>query len=400
MKINIIGNLRDWHSRLAAIKQCCPKFSEINEIDNLALRLQGKNEDETISNILEWQDKNIEYWYERSDLSLISFFFSVLGISIIAVCISLGTIIPLLKLLLLMLLFIPLFLININHNKLYFIVTFLIEITFATLWLIKNPQLLLMKIQFFGIWTVQISEFLFVLIVISGIIISNFIYAIFKNYHFLHKNIKKNNLKNLYKLFISMFNVSLSLKDILNYKIAVCRDYAKLTIAILLKLNIHPYLLQTSNHAAGAVKINNNYYVIDQRLPIQIFDKWKCNQKGKIRIYEVLKEFNSDGKEKITLNLIKYEPHTNGLLSQSKDIIKKNLENDIDNFFPRNDDAKYEKICEFPINVDSFFYDEVTHFSIVRLIKKRIDDEFGYNIKVFSKIEIEPNKDDLSVKIY
>ena len=55
-------------------KQFLPTLKDIEneELKNLADRLKGDSDKETLTNILEWQDRNIQFWWERwpFDLSL------------------------------------------------------------------------------------------------------------------------------------------------------------------------------------------------------------------------------------------------------------------------------------------------------------------------------------------
>ena len=41
---------------------------ENDELEKLVKRLKGDSEKETLTNILEWQDRNIQYWWERRPL--------------------------------------------------------------------------------------------------------------------------------------------------------------------------------------------------------------------------------------------------------------------------------------------------------------------------------------------
>jgi predicted transglutaminase-like protease len=63
---------------------------------------------------------------------------------------------------------------------------------------------------------------------------------------------------------------------ILGYRLAVCRDYAKLTAALL--LNLYPsseiYLIAIPRHVAAGIKFNCKVYVLDQKLPVASLEKW------------------------------------------------------------------------------------------------------------------------------
>jgi len=55
-------------------RQFCPTPEDMENggLKKLAKRLKGDSEKENLTNILEWQDRNIQYWWERFpfDLSL------------------------------------------------------------------------------------------------------------------------------------------------------------------------------------------------------------------------------------------------------------------------------------------------------------------------------------------
>ena len=54
-------------------KGMCPSSNEIknSEVRNLADRLKANSYGETLTNVLEWQERNIMYWIERHILSLL-----------------------------------------------------------------------------------------------------------------------------------------------------------------------------------------------------------------------------------------------------------------------------------------------------------------------------------------
>ena len=72
------------------------------------------------------------------------------------------------------------------------------------------------------------------------------------------------------------FQLSLPTKKILEYKLAICRDYAKLTASLL--LNVYPdseiYFFTIPRHVAAGIKINNKIYILDQHLPVLTIEKW------------------------------------------------------------------------------------------------------------------------------
>jgi len=108
------------------------------------------------------------------------------------------------------------------------------------------------------------------------------------------------------------FRLSLPVDKILEHKLAICRDYAKLTASLLFK--IYPdsklYFIAMLGHVAVAVKIRDDYYVLDQHLPILRIDKWligRNKKKADVYISEVLRD--STG-ELIKVTFSKHEPIT------------------------------------------------------------------------------------------
>lgn len=47
-------------------KQCCPNSSDIKIVSKLCKELRSDDPLKTVSNVLEWQDKNISYSYETT----------------------------------------------------------------------------------------------------------------------------------------------------------------------------------------------------------------------------------------------------------------------------------------------------------------------------------------------
>jgi predicted transglutaminase-like protease len=68
----------------ACRKGYCPTSKEIEDdtIKSLANRLNGSSHEETLTNVLEWQEKNIDFWIERWPL-LPFFYFSLISVVII-----------------------------------------------------------------------------------------------------------------------------------------------------------------------------------------------------------------------------------------------------------------------------------------------------------------------------
>lgn len=142
---------------------CCPTSKELrsNEIIELASRLNASTNEERLTNILEWQDRNIVFWIERWLPSLI-FFVSL---------------------------------------TIFFVVL---------LYLAPFPSLLMHAWGLLAIFgTIPLTTLSIMILVI-------------------HYN-RKIPLKELPKGLYNAFRRSLPVDAILENKLAVCRDYAKLT---------------------------------------------------------------------------------------------------------------------------------------------------------------------------
>lgn len=220
---NCIANILRYLSYKVLEFSTCPTISDIKETSELASKLQGKDANETIHNILEWQEININYWYERADLFILVFF------SVVALLVD------------------------------------------AAIYLIT-------KFPFF--YNLGI--------LLIGIIVGNLLYVCLKYVHFVQKTTGKKRYEEAFYLVRLTFYPKISLNNVLTYKMAICSDYTKLTAAILFNLGIKPYLVDILRHVAGAVKINGEYYVIDQYLPIKKLDEWLSEiNKTECVIYEV-----------------------------------------------------------------------------------------------------------------
>lgn len=115
----------------------------------------------------------------------------------------------------------------------------------------------------------KIAMFLCIVVAISCIIILIIRYS--------KRQSKKNGIykfKEIILLVLTTLNFKLSVEKILKYELAVCRDYARVTSAILMKLKIEHYLVLINSHTVIALKISNEYFIIDKEKPLKQIDKW------------------------------------------------------------------------------------------------------------------------------
>ncbi len=99
-----------------------------------------------------------------------------------------------------------------------------------------------------------------------------FLFVIFYLY-FRYRKIDKSSFL---EIFDDTFKLNLPVMKIICYRLAVCRDYAKLTAAVL--LNLYPknkiYFYTYPGHVATGIEISGRIYILDQRLPIVDETAW------------------------------------------------------------------------------------------------------------------------------
>jgi len=367
-------------------QQFIPTKEDLIETNNLADRLKSKKPEESLSNVLEWQDRNLRYWQDRALISQI--LMGLIFLSVMALYLYAGQ--TKLYFLLVIGLFVLMFfgkeVLNIAYNVIY----------------LFGFIILLIVIIALSVPSVSItSNLLFFLIAVSfllGAIISTITQFILK-----YRNIKR---------FIpdfapkDTFELSLPVKKILKYRLSICRDYAKLTAALL--INIYPkselYFVLIPHHVATAIKVNDKTYVLDQQLPILTLDnwiqKWKTRFKRKEIKVDLLKIVNK--KEEIeTEKSIKY---------QQKEI-KKVDKIDIEEISTRIKDILKIKIKKkdthqitevkipFKGYVSVYERDEIVIYSIVESMKNKIEDELCGQIGVINDLIINQEDKDFIVTI-
>lgn len=241
--------------------QFLPKNSELSseEIKKLVKILNTGDPKETLIRVLEWQNKNITYWDERNYMFILLNF--LIFVSLIPIFIILNSF-DIVGFLLLFSLWFVCLIINI-----YFLL--------PTALLLNSSLILLISYSLlkFGNManTYSILALIITLICLSismGGLIAIIIYLSSK-----YKNIKSRIPE--FKMSDTFF-MSLPVSKILNYRLAICKDYAKLTSALL--ANLFPdskiYFLMIPRHVAAGIELNSGFYVLDQKLPITSLNRW------------------------------------------------------------------------------------------------------------------------------
>ena len=220
--------------------------------------------------------------------------------------------------------------------------------------------------------------------------------------------LKYRNIKSLQPKFNlqDTFKVSLPVEKILDYRLGICRDYAKLTATLLLTAypNKEIFFITIPNHVAAGIKIRNRIYILDQKLPILPIEQWLFYwgiklKKGKIKA-DLLEIFHN--REKVILKMAKsvnikikkaqkVDPH---ILSMLTNKLIKELRLKQENGSGANVTLPLKYYALYCIE------DEITEFSLLRAIKNDLENEFCGNINNIYKIEINQKGKDLMLKAY
>ncbi len=314
-----------------------PDDIENVKLEGLKEKLKGDSEKETLTNILDWQVRNIKFWWERYPLAPILF--------IVFIC---------------------------------FIVSFLLA------YIIKP----------------------FVLIYVGclgAIALIILVYLPSRYSSFLSEMPLCEKICKFLNLVINSFR-SLPIDKILEDKLAVCRDYAKLTASLLFK--IYPeselYFFKTGSHRAVGIEINNKIYVLDQCLPILTTDNWLKENKG-AKVYTSKLKRDSGGKTtEVTFDERKPIPeNSNGYLPY---INTEKLTAEIAEILEIKQISYGHKIELKPLYKYAIYYDndEIIKYSLIRAIKNKLENEFCGNMDKISKVNINQsqNKRDLIVTVW
>lgn len=96
---------------------------------------------------------------------------------------------------------------------------------------------------------------------------------------------------------IKIFYHTLPIDFLLENKLGLCRDYAKLTKFLLSEIYPDKDIsnIEVFRHVATRIKINNHEYVLDQHLPIVTYDQWKKTNS----FFQFMQEFEKIDIEKL-----------------------------------------------------------------------------------------------------
>ena len=375
-----LGYIKWWFLRQLFYKQFLPSEEDLKsgEARKLLKVLTGGSYKETLTNIVEWQERNIQYWDERADmfnlllvLSTIAFVFVLLPVQ------QYWWILPLIIL------------------CFYFSGNFLPYFISA---LLLATEVIVAIVVFVYVANTSVIIMTIGLSVIFGSILSLLLYGILKYRH----------LKRVVPEFRfgDSFKISLPVEKILQYRLAICRDYAKLTATLLMnffnsKDNI--YFISIPNHVATAIEIKNKIYVLDQRLPVMTREKWieywnrklSCKkmpvqeyklivENGRIRV----KEFSRK-----KLRIVSNVPQVDVGTLTDKIASKLGINQMSDKLEP---DVKII-LKHFALLYDK---DETVGFSLLKAIRNKLDSELCNNTRKVTKIEAFQDGLDLALAVY
>lgn len=361
--------------------QFLPDLKDIKnkELRKLAKRLKNKSKKETLTNIVDWQERNIRGWTDRVYLFLIFYAYIFAFFTYLSLVFNVSWIFVL----------ILLFIAIIN-------MTILVSVFIPLLTYFVFLFLLLIKISPES--TTKVTPTLTLSAFILGGLTAMMIYLIMKYNHFrLTKDSKTS------KILFDIFHITLPVEKILNYRLAICRDYAKLTASLL--FNMYPdselYFITILGHVATGMKIKNKTYVLDQRLPILSMDNWLIKWNKEANIYKLKIDEKSkrkpldavfDRHEQIPKKTNELTPkiNTEKLTEETAKILG-----------IKQSSHKNKSDFEISLSDYAIYYedDEITKYSLIRAIKNRLENELCGNMNKISKINISQNKRDLTVSV-
>jgi len=376
-------------------KQFLPSKEDIEnkEAKELSKRLMGNSHKETLTNIMEWQERNIQYWHERADMFIILVLLSF--VPFILVC------------------FLPtLFIFKIFFALYALFSSLLIILDYFMLSLVFVLLITSETISIFALLYAENIFTVFAILVLSipfGGIISLLFYLILK-----YRHIKAVRPKfRLRETFVSTLPVG----KILKYRLAVCRDYAKICATLL----IHSYpgnrifFVTIPQHVAAAINLKDRIYVLDQKLPVLTLEKWKSLwnkktskdilfkiqssilriiRKGEVQIYEAFFD------ENVKIKKICAKKLESGKIPRidTEYLVKKlALDLRINQISENNVLTAIITLKNFALCFDR---DEIVEYSLIKAIKNRLENEFCGNLGKIARIEIKQNREDLILKTY
>lgn len=375
------------------------KDIENEELKKLANRLKGDSDKQILTNILEWQHRNIPYWMERGILEIpwliltpIYFFLCIIVATLISLAFYfvilpfLGTAWSIKVGLLAFLIFLAWSMLQRTIIKVIYTLLFSYPVyIFIKLFLVSSSTRA--SVIEFGLTVASLNGVLF------GVSLLTIIYLVASYLPLFRGDSIKTKISKLFKILSDTFKFSLSVERILNYRRAICRDYAKLTASLLFRLypNFMVYFITIPRHVAAAIKINDIYYILDQRLPILTIDRWLINwnqEKAEIYISKVLRD--SIGKP-ISVDFSEYEKVIRKLKAELPAIDTEKLTEDFANML-KIKQSLHKDEPDFKIHLKNYaiYYEDndITKYSLIRAVKNKLESELCGSMDKTQKLKL------------
>lgn len=190
------------------------------------------------------------------------------------------------------------------------------------------------------------------------------------------------------------FACSISMDFLLKNRLAICRDYAKLT-ACLLSNDYHEkeiYFASAFQHVATGIVIENKLYVLDKWLPVVTLDKWRERWKSK----KPLKRLSGNRLESVEM-----DSFLSAVKPSSPDTEKK-LATEVSKLLNIVEQVGNTDLpsLEIPWKKGWRLYEdnEIVNYSLSQLIKQKILKE-RLGLSQITKLEVIRDKDDLVFRI-
>jgi predicted transglutaminase-like protease len=359
-------------------KQFLPNSDELENkgVIELLERLKGKSKKETLSNLLEWQNRNIIFWTDRMYYSLILYLLLIISVYFLPVN-------------------------DVTKNILAFILVLMGIVNFTLM--LSYGITLIATILIFTLWVFSVNPLqaqkfypvaqLVILSLIFGAFLALVGYLTLK-YSALKSRIPGFELKDT-------FNVSLQVDKILKYRLAVCKDYAKLTAVLLHNLfpNSQIYFISIPWHVATGIEVNGKLYFLDQKLPVLTLDSWLRVWNRKTATIYQLKVLDLKNRKKLVLEKRGIAKLANHSMSVNTEKLTEEATKQLKINRTSQKETSASKI-PFLNFVKCYDDEEIVVYSMARAIKLKLENELCSNFENIEKIEIKQDEEDLIVFAY
>jgi len=323
---------REQSYKNACQKGYCPTLAERenNRIKELANRLKADSKKETLTNISEWHNNNMIYWYERYPLSFI------LGVLVVI-------------------------------SLVFFCLNYILQFWW----------------QFWWLW------WLFVIFGTASATLLVIVILLIIDYRKISP-----------KHFFDIFSFSISTDFLLDKKLAICRDYAKLTASLL--FNIYPetdiYFVHARGHVAIGIFVEKKPYILDKYLPLTTIDRW--HERWHKYRFSTKKVEKAKGTclESVPLDSLLLKTSQLNLDTDTRGCLANKLERLLSIQNPIDDSKKGSLKIEWKKGAILYEDDEIVNYSLAQRLKTILSKEM-IDTNHVANITIDKKKDDLIFQI-